>query len=93
MEKQDVKREFPIKEFETVKEKLEMFDWELHSNDAHYLGLELEEWIIDGIMTEEDVKKLLKNTRKKEKDTLKGEEVTVYTVKISDVWIGRLKEE
>ncbi|HHY72086.1 MAG TPA: hypothetical protein GX497_02435 [Bacillus bacterium] len=91
-DKHTKEKAFPIEKYATLKDKLDLFNWEPHINANIYHLRDLEEDIQDGIRTEEEVRDIINQSYKTEEIELNSyEEEIIYKVNVGDVWVGSLK--
>lgn len=85
-------KSFPDHKFESLKDKLALFDWEAHIDADKYWESELKEDIELGFRTEAELNKIRNKSYKTEKIKLSYGEDILYKVNVGDVWVGTLKK-
>ncbi|WP_419875126.1 hypothetical protein [Candidatus Pristimantibacillus sp. PTI5] len=76
-----------------LREKLEMFDWQLHIDSDIYTENDLIDNIQQGLMSENEVESITGKAYKVETVHLSyGDTDKTYSVKVGDVWVGSIKK-
>lgn len=83
---------FPLHKFESLKDKLALFDWEAHINTYWFWESELDSSSPYGAFTEAEVNELRNKTYEIEKYKGFRGNNTEYKVNVGDVWVGTLKK-
>ncbi|KAA0547103.1 hypothetical protein FZW96_14090 [Bacillus sp. BGMRC 2118] len=84
---------FPLYKFNSLSEKIEMFDWELHIDSENYDSVDLLEDIKEGWRTEKQVNNIRKKAYKTEVMESNNRTHYIYHVDVGDIWIGSLKRD
>ncbi|PFW90112.1 hypothetical protein COL32_00720 [Bacillus pseudomycoides] len=91
-DKHTITKAFPFHKYESLKNKLALFEWEAHINADQYLKEDLKENIELGFSTEDEVNEIINKAYKTEKINLNYENDVLYKVNVGDVWVGTLKK-
>lgn len=83
---------FPFHKFESLKDKLALFNWEAHIDAEKYSEEELIEDIESGFRTEAEVNAIRNKSYETEKIKLSYGNDVLYKVNVGDVWVGTLKK-
>ncbi|MGG3925134.1 hypothetical protein ABET51_03890 [Metabacillus fastidiosus] len=87
-----VTKTFPIHKYESLADKLALFDWEAHIAAEIYWGTELKEDIVLESRTKGEVNEIINKSYKAEKVKLSYGNDILYKVNVGDVWLGTLKK-
>lgn len=90
-DKNTIPKAFPLHKYESLKEKLDLFDWEAHIDAEKYWEEEIKEDIETGFRTKEEVNEIINKSYKTEKIKLSYGSDILYKVNVGDVWVGTLK--
>jgi hypothetical protein len=84
-------KKFPYDKFYSIKDKLEQFEWDLCIDTDYYDEIDLNEEMIDGIISEKEVQTI--KDKAYDVATIRSENETYlqYHIDKGDVWIGTLK--
>ncbi|WP_053367935.1 hypothetical protein [Bacillus sp. FJAT-27245] len=91
-DKNPVTRTFPFHKFESLKDKLALFDWEAHINAEVYFEKELVEDLQLGFRTEAELNKIRNQSYVNETIQFSYGNDILYKVNVGDVWVGTLKK-
>lgn len=87
-DKQEEKKPFPMEKYAALKDKLNLFNWELFVEaDVYELG-ELKEDIQLGFRTEEEVRDIMDRSY----TTNQVDDENIYKLNVGDIWVGTLKD-
>jgi hypothetical protein len=84
-------KKFPYDKFYSLKDKLEQFEWDLCIDTDYYNEIDLNEEMIDGVLSEKEVQAI--KDKAYDVATIEGENETYlqYRIDKGDVWVGTLK--
>ncbi|MEN1935906.1 hypothetical protein AAIE21_09835 [Paenibacillus sp. 102] len=90
-DKHTITKAFPFHKYESLKDKLTLFEWETHIDANKYWEEDLKEHIKLGLSTENEISEIINNSYKTEKIKLNYGYDVLYKVNVGDVWVGTLK--
>ncbi|WP_230322475.1 MULTISPECIES: hypothetical protein [Bacillus] len=85
-------KKFPFHKYESLKDKLALFDWEAHIDAEMYWDEELKEDIVTGFRTKNEVNEIINKSYKTEKVKLSYGDDVLYKVNVGEVWLGTQKK-
>lgn len=89
--KSPIERPFPLHKYESLKDKLDLFEWEVYINDDMYWDSDLKEDIATGFQTQAEVEEIINKSYIAEKVKLSHGDDILYKINVGDVWLGTLK--
>lgn len=91
-DKNHITKKFPFHKYESLEDKLSLFDWEAHINAETYCNEELKEDIVSGFRTKDEVNEIINKSYKTEKVKLSYGDDVLYKVNVGDIWMRELKK-
>lgn len=85
-------KKFPFYKYESLKDKLALFDWEAHIDTEMYWDEELKEDIVTGFRTKDEINEIINKAYKIQKIKLSDGDDVLYKVNVGEVWLGTLKK-
>lgn len=90
-DKYTIPKAFPFHKYESLKDKLTLFEWEAHIDANKYWEEDLNENIELGLSTKDKISAIINKSYKTEKIKLNYGYDVLYKVNVGDIWVGTLK--